>query len=96
MGSYRAKAFCILYSLLHSEFGIAARRKSLLTFFEVRARIRGITLRRLPQKESHVDCYPRNGGDRIAITRDGSGIFPLDRSSVAGCQFFSFHGVSPT
>jgi len=30
MGSYRAKAFCILYSLLHSEFGIAARRKRLL------------------------------------------------------------------
>ncbi len=31
-------------------------------------------------------------GDRIAITRDGSGIFPLDGSRVTGCQFLGFHG----
>jgi hypothetical protein len=31
----------------------------------------------------------------ITITGDGSGIFPLDRSSIAGCQFFGFHGVNP-
>jgi hypothetical protein len=33
------------------------------------------------------------GSNRIAITRDGSGIFPLDRSRVTGCQFLGFHGV---
>ena len=31
-------------------------------------------------------------GDRIAITRDGSGIFPLDGSRVTRCQFLGFHG----
>ncbi|BAF99867.1 unknown protein [Microcystis aeruginosa NIES-843] len=40
----------------------------------------------IPKRSDH-----RN---RIAITRDGSGVFPLDRSSIAGCQFFGFHGVN--
>jgi len=38
MGSYRAKAFCILYSLLHSEFGIAGVSQKLLTIGQSGAR----------------------------------------------------------
>ena len=47
------------------------------------------------KRNGPTPCY-KMGGDRITITRDGSGIFPLDRSSIAGRQFFGFHGVSPT
>jgi hypothetical protein len=53
--------------------------------------LRSGALLRVVSRKRIITPTPQRG-DRIAITRDGSGIFPLDGSRVTGCQFLGFHG----
>jgi hypothetical protein len=54
--------------------------------------LRSGALLRVVSRKRIKSSHPIARGDRIAITRDGSGIFPLDGSRVTGCQFLGFHG----